>query len=347
MGKRQVYFDVVKLFAIFIVLWGHCVQFMGGGDFWSNPVFDFIYSFHMPLFMVISGYFFTSVMRYSFFEVVKKKTIQLLLPVVVWAISISAFVFLWWTLLYGFKVPIWVMVKETLLSIKGDLWFLKCLFSCYILSYIMKRICKNDWVACIMANLFFLLVPSFFGEIFLLPFFWMGFFMKHYSTQIENHRDILLRSSFLLYLLLFYFWTGRDTIYAAPMHTLFNWETHSLDLTNYDTAIFRFLIGAAGAMWIILLFAKYIKESSVTRRLGKWGMHTMGIYIVQYYLLQVWLSRYDFPQMPSSFYNFIATPLLAILLLFISLLCCKVLKSNRLLGFLFLGIPYLTKIKKA
>lgn len=340
MEHRQVYLDVVKLFAIFIVLWGHCVQFMGGGDFWTNPVFEFIYSFHMPLFMVISGFFFTSVMKYSFFEVIRKKALQLLLPVVVWAISISVFVFLWWAFVHGLKVPIPIMVRETLLSIKGDLWFLKCLFSCYLVSYIMKLVCKNDWLACIMANSFFLFVPSFFGEMFLIPFFWMGYFMRLYNTQITNNRDILLGASSLLYFILFYFWTGRDTVYAAPLHTLFNWKTYSLDFTNYSIAIFRFLIGAVGTMWVILFFAKYVKESFIIQHLAKWGMNTMGVYIIQYYLLQVWLSRYDLPYMPSFFYNFIATPLLAILLLFISLFCCKILNSNRVISFLFLGTPY-------
>ena len=58
--ERRLYLDIVKGFAIFLMLWGHCIQYcaLNDFDFFENPVFKFIYSFHMPLFMLISGYLF-------------------------------------------------------------------------------------------------------------------------------------------------------------------------------------------------------------------------------------------------------------------------------------------------
>lgn len=337
--QRKSYFDVLKLFAIFIVLWGHCVQFMGGGYFWDNPVFGFIYSFHMPLFMVVSGYFFSSSLHNSFGKVLKKKTMQLLLPVVSWAVIITLSVYLSELFIRGNKMDIPVLTTKILLCIKGDLWFLKCLFSCYMLSYISMRVFKNVWFACLMANLFFLFIPSLFAEIFLLPFFWMGFFINKYSQWIEKYKSELLVTSSSLYLILFNFWTGRDTIYATPMHTLINWQTFTIEFTNYGMALFRFFIGAMGAMSVILFFSKYVKDSWLTRLLAKWGSLTMGIYIVQYYLLQVWLSRYDLPEMSLFTYNYVVTPLLSILLLFVAIFCCRIIQKNRFTNFLFLGHP--------
>lgn len=48
---RDANFDVLKAYAIIFVVWGH---FASG----NKPLCEFIYSFHMPLFFMISGYFF-------------------------------------------------------------------------------------------------------------------------------------------------------------------------------------------------------------------------------------------------------------------------------------------------
>ena len=52
--------DILKGVAIFLVVFGHCIQYCSQGyfDFFENKVFIFIYTFHMPLFMLISGYLF-------------------------------------------------------------------------------------------------------------------------------------------------------------------------------------------------------------------------------------------------------------------------------------------------
>ena len=55
---RIKYWDLLKGIAIFLVVWGHTIQYGGSGSiFFDNKAFIFIYSFHMPLFLLISGYF--------------------------------------------------------------------------------------------------------------------------------------------------------------------------------------------------------------------------------------------------------------------------------------------------
>ena len=48
----------------------------------SSPVCITIYSFHMALFMSLSGYFFQSSLKKSFTEVLKSKAVQLLIPLI-------------------------------------------------------------------------------------------------------------------------------------------------------------------------------------------------------------------------------------------------------------------------
>lgn len=79
--QRIEYIDALKGLAIFFVLWGHSLQYLKNeADFFHNPIFEFIYSFHMPLFFMISGFFFNSSLKLNFKEFIYKKTIQLLLP---------------------------------------------------------------------------------------------------------------------------------------------------------------------------------------------------------------------------------------------------------------------------
>lgn len=57
--KRLVSFDLLKFFAMFLVLWGHCIQqFIPDYGMCKNKtIFTFIYSVHMPLFACTSGFF--------------------------------------------------------------------------------------------------------------------------------------------------------------------------------------------------------------------------------------------------------------------------------------------------
>ena len=81
-------FDVLKAIAILAVVYTHCLQFMGIGTYWHHPIFKLTYAFHMPLFMVISGYFAYSSLQLPLKELIKKKSVQLLLPCITAAIVV-------------------------------------------------------------------------------------------------------------------------------------------------------------------------------------------------------------------------------------------------------------------
>ena len=63
--ERILYLDVLKAICIVLVVVGHCIQYGSGNGYYlekayfENPMFIFIYSFHMPLFALISGYLFS------------------------------------------------------------------------------------------------------------------------------------------------------------------------------------------------------------------------------------------------------------------------------------------------
>lgn len=86
---RDLKWDLIKAFAIFLVILGHCIQKMDP-SWQQNLVQRFIYSFHMPLFMFISGYFATNSKNTGGGKWIIDKIRRLLVPCVVHGIVFSA-----------------------------------------------------------------------------------------------------------------------------------------------------------------------------------------------------------------------------------------------------------------
>lgn len=57
MEERNTQIDSLKFFLIFLVLVGHCLD-IGLSSYLNNSLFRFIYSFHMPVFVLLSGMMF-------------------------------------------------------------------------------------------------------------------------------------------------------------------------------------------------------------------------------------------------------------------------------------------------
>ncbi len=148
--ERIKYFDALKLFAIFMVLWGHAVQQFScdGGSGYGNAVFRAIYAFHMPLFMGIVGYFAASLSKLNFKEMLTKKFRQLILPALAFG------------LMYSLSEK-YMMGGGRWLSGWGWFWFLKSAFVCCILYWVGTR-----WEKHRLAGLALTVLASFFyGEL--------------------------------------------------------------------------------------------------------------------------------------------------------------------------------------
>lgn len=81
-NKRLLAFDAIKLFAIFLVVYGHCILHLQNYsyDIKENIIYRFYTSFHMPLFMAISGYFGSKKNNLNFTEIVANTWKRLIVP---------------------------------------------------------------------------------------------------------------------------------------------------------------------------------------------------------------------------------------------------------------------------
>lgn len=134
--SRILYLDVLKLFAIYLVLWGHAIMHFQP-DYEQSYIFQTIYSFHMPLFMMLSGYFASSSMSLGIREFFPKKFRQLLLPCISWGV-------LCWLVITSGLIEGWFHLELNglfagWLGIVDNFWFLKSCFICYTLSWLCYR----------------------------------------------------------------------------------------------------------------------------------------------------------------------------------------------------------------
>ena len=83
--KESFYWDLVKGAAIFLMLWGHCIQCCSLGEviFFEDIAYKTIYTFHMPVFMLISGYlFYYSFRRRNLKDLLEHRMRGMLQPIV-------------------------------------------------------------------------------------------------------------------------------------------------------------------------------------------------------------------------------------------------------------------------
>lgn len=165
--KNKIYileFDVLRVLTILLVVAGHS-DFLSSHQFSvSNEISEellsykleyhllrpWIYSFHMPLFMLLSGAVFSlSSNKYSFYDYFRKRYSRLMLPY--WSCGLFFSVPLKWLVgYYGNHNIIWAYI-ESLIFIKspGHLWFLWVLFIINITFFLIINVehknCSEKW----------------------------------------------------------------------------------------------------------------------------------------------------------------------------------------------------------
>lgn len=330
---RIPYLDFLKFFAIASVLLGHSVEQTTGNDFWDNPIWAFIYTYHMPLFMLLCGYFFGSSLKLSFFAMLKKKFVQLVIP------SISAWVLMFlFVTLTGYN-PYPEIVDLSWLGFMNAVWFLKCVFFCYLIGWISVKSMRNVWIAALTSTVLTHFIPLFSIDSvnFMLPMFWAGYLCNLYQPWIDRHRTTLLTGTSVAFALMLPYWSGRLTVYMVPIE-FFDWNTYSFDMHNLYVALYRMAIGLAGSMVFFLASPwvyERIKNWRITPTLDRLGKCTLGLYWTQTFLLEcTWHSIGLYVSTGTSAW---VAPLIALAELVICYQTVLFIRKNKYTRLLFLG----------
>lgn len=170
-NKRNQLLDAVKGIAIILVVLGHSVQFCSGlnnFDALSLPISRFIISFHMPLFMIVSGYlFYGTLRRHDMKDIIKKRLKMLAIPIVAVA-AIHHFRYH----LHNFNL--FTFIKDIPNSFFNSLWFFWALLLITLLVCFVKKYLRDSWLGYVAIIALTLFLPDNYplrAYLFMLPTF--------------------------------------------------------------------------------------------------------------------------------------------------------------------------------
>lgn len=149
---RKVEFDIMKGIGIILMIVGHWM-------FIPTRLYQVIYSFHMPMFFILSGYFYNFDNSHSFSVILKKESQRILLPYAFTAIvCVLCFVIRgkWQRAVYNIaafglgSMGINLGYGETYV---GAIWFLIALFWSKIIYFLLSQYTKHPTIISIFLSL--------------------------------------------------------------------------------------------------------------------------------------------------------------------------------------------------
>lgn len=297
-GQRNLYWDILRGIAMLLVVLGHA------GLARESLLNRAIYAFHMPLFMLISGFFFHfSLQRHSFRENLRRKALQLLLPVLIIGT-------LYYLITADHGVPLREMPGNYYAVLIRTLWFLQALFLSCLAVLVIHRVFRSDlwrFLACLALCIIFLFVPDFAcstGAKFLFPCFVAGLYLNRCGL-VQTFRSMPGRTCLTIVLIavfgvLLHFFPFSRTFYNTTVYLFSGIDAPGALL--FDD-IFRVVIGLSGsfaAMALLYeLYSRLPQKGPVTAFLSLLGRNTLAFYCIHVYLNELWLYLYR-PVFPSS-----------------------------------------------
>ena len=324
--KRIIWLDLLKALAIFFVIWGHVIHHCGLSIHDYTSVCGWIYSFHMPLFMTLSG--FVSVkLLYGEGSIIRKFN-QLIVPCIV---------------LYLFCL---------LIGHRENFWYLKSLFVCYVLIYYYVIIkCRYKLpiaiITCILAFPVVCRVPivSSWKIDFMLPFFVLGLILSKNKNRIENNLFTLLLIAVTTFIILWIFWQPSYVWYESlptwfRYGALISHENSVVNISCIYPVIYRYIIGTAGSLSFILSLwyvFRRIRNNEFLTKVSGWGGYSLHIYILQSFLVQSDIIPISFPSKNLWIFYGIYTLIYSIIIFFLCLLLAKFLSKNKYINRFIFG----------
>lgn len=269
--KRDPLFDNIRSILIFLVVFGHALEYFRLEDQWGERLYVFIYLFHMPVFIFISGYFSKNLEKGR-----KTAARTFLIPYLLLNTFLSIILMLagrmesisilnpGWTLWFLYSMFIWRLMLPDLVRVKHImlLSFLAAVFSGMLTEF-------GTYMA-LARTLGF------------LPYFLAGY----YTTSEHIERIRRLRYGMLLSIVVII--TGILTALhwvniGLPAELLWGdraYEAFTIPLYQNILADIALMLLAFG-----FIFAFLILCTRKTHFYTPWGKNTLSIYLLHIYLI--------------------------------------------------------------
>lgn len=315
---RQPIWDVLRGVAIVLVVVGHITQYYATGGI-ENPVFRFIYSFHMPLFMFVSG-----ILAKTTFagrpNALSNKALVLVAPFVSWAILHFAFEAV--SNLYSGGKPDWIYFANLVRSPDYGLWFLWVLFLCFVLLDWCSGFAPFDWVAWAVVYVTLRILDEaklhgFLGSSLLvwqMPYFALGAvfparFQQHF---LKRHLGGIL--ALVLFGATWPFWR------KSGVPTFF--DTFKIPPLTWACESYNFVVSITGSLACVYIVSRALKW---IEWLAPLGMISLEIYCCHMYFLT---------GHPATLWGFSLTFIYCVMA---TLCCVGLIKQSALLNLILFG----------
>ncbi|MED4154766.1 acyltransferase family protein [Priestia aryabhattai] len=292
--QRNRTLDLIKGIAIILVVFGHSIQYGSGEEFYSSKAyfeywfFQLIYSFHMPLFMLVSGYlFYYTVKKYSIKTLLISRFTKLIFPIVAWS-----------TILFCIKFPhmfpqegnfgLLEIIKNYVSMTIYNLWFIWAVFYCSITVIIVNKFFRDSILVYGIIGVIMLVTPDIYNSNlykFMYPYFILAYLFSKYklilkvSQLSKRSKGWIGIITLIMYFGLFSFYNYNIFIYTTGITLL---EKNISSQLAID--IYRWLIGLLGSGCMIgigtLLIGKKFSVVSINNILQSLGKNSIGIYII-------------------------------------------------------------------
>jgi fucose 4-O-acetylase-like acetyltransferase len=200
-SSRNKSIDFLKAIAIFFVIYGHSISHIdiGQKSYWYNYQYKFIYIFHMPLFIFISGYLLKIKREDKIVQFVTMKAKRLIVPAMVMT------PFVWFAEIIFHKNAEINIVKKFITFAIFDFWYLKCLFVCSVLVFLIEKYLKNKiWLLLLLPIMITNIISLPYYVNFMYPFFILGYLMKNKILLLYKQYKIFFCCIFSLVFILAY-----------------------------------------------------------------------------------------------------------------------------------------------
>ena len=331
--------DFLRGVAIFLVLWGHVIQYgtPGSLDFSDNWMYKIIYSFHMPLFTLISGYLFSySCSHMELGRLLVRKVQSLLQPIIVCGIVYYYFVVV---LAQVVKGDLSGIISAAWLPSLGGYWFLWSMLSCSVAVSVAYKVFKTKAarsVGLMIGMVFVFLFPNGTLNAFMYPYFVIGFL---YGIN----KDHAIFSKVVRF--------GWISIVAFLVMCLFRHRCLELvsGMSRWFYDFYRWIIGLFGSLAVVYTGSFVYGRMPEGIRLKSYfinlGVNSLQIYVLQRIVLEnyyaeaykILTERIDLNLMAVSpvINNLIFTPLVAFVISILILWIIKLLKKANITMILF------------
>lgn len=296
--KRDSNIDLYKGGLIVLVILGHALQFGFGPQyrslesFYNDYLFRAIYTFHMPLFMTISGFLFYHSNLKNYQSVILSKVKFIGIPFLSYYIIIYG-------LIYYYADANSFYFIDFIKKMRINMWFLSSLLlNCMIVSTTVHFF-KKKVLFLLVFVLFHILsdeiIPS--QHKFMFFYFLVGYMYSEKMGQFP-----VCNSLFFIFLLtLFFIFTlfvfdKKMFVYGSGVCVIregcFSMQQILIDLERY-------VIGIVNGLWfcsVLVLMNKFMRIGKVINYLLHLGNNTLAIYgfqSVAFILISEYLEQYD------------------------------------------------------